>query len=85
MATKKKRAARELPLERFVTTEEKSASWPNTPSRASTSQTQIIPTTTPNIRNRFRGPGAPCRWSLPDIYRYAEKLKQRSKGPLLAR
>lgn len=81
MATKKKRAARELPLERFVTTEEESGILAEHPVTSFNKSNPDHPDYDAEHPKPIRGPaGAPCRWWLPDIYRYAEKLKQRSEG-----
>jgi hypothetical protein len=80
---KRKRAPRELPLERLIFTEELAGIIGEHEITAHNKSNPTHPSFDPDHPRPVKGPkGAPARWWLPDAYRYIEILKQRSQDRL---
>jgi hypothetical protein len=76
---KKKRAPRELPLERLVTTEELAGILGEHPATAVNKSNPEHDAFDPDHPKPIRGPkGSLFKWWLPDAYDYIAKLRKRS-------
>ena len=76
---KKQRPARELPLERLVSTEELAGVLGEHPVTCHNKSNSAHKSYDPDHPRPVKGPkGAPARWWLPDAYQYIGVLRQRS-------
>ena len=76
---KRKRAPRELPLERLIFTEELAGILGEHPITALNKSNPAHKSYDAEHPKPLKGPkGAPARWWLPDAYQYIAILKQRS-------